>query len=113
MTGCGCMSGGKRRRTRRTHRRSRRTKRKMSKHHRRRSSRHRRSRRSRRTRRRRGGSNPQNIRRLQYQHLGSNPKKLLMGGTREFAPSDTEVSGGYKKKKRGGLIRKTVLDNNQ
>jgi len=113
MTGCGCsMSGGKRRRTRRTRRRSRRSKRKMSKHHRRRSSRHRRSRRSRRTRRRRGGSNPQNKRRLQHLHLGSNPThNLQTGGGGIMAKSDTEVSGGYKKKKRGGLTRKSVLNN--
>ena len=109
MTGCGCMSGGKRRRTRRTRRRSRRTKRKMSKHHRRRSSRHRRSRRSRRTRRRRGGSNIQNSRILLRQGLGPNPTRLQTGG--KMSKNDYAITGGYKKKKRGGLTRKSVLNN--
>ena len=105
MTGCGCMTGGKRRKTRR---RSRRTKRKMSKHHRRRSSRHRRSRRRRRTRRRRGGSESVNSRLLRRQGIAPNPTTpLLTGGNREFAPSDNKVSGGYIKKKRGGLMRKS------
>jgi len=106
MTGCGCMTGGKRRRTRR---RSRRTKRKMSKHHRRRSSRHRRSRRSRRTRRRRGGLESLNSRILRLRQLGPNPKTLLTGGGVTMAKSDTSVSGGYKKKKRGGLTRKSKM----
>jgi hypothetical protein len=111
MTGCGCMSGGKRRRTRR---RSRRTKRKMSKHHRRRSSRHRRSRRSRRTRRRRGGKQSINSAIAAHQGVsGENPTMLLTGGTKlapsDFAPSDNKVSGGYKKKKRGGTTTKTHL----
>jgi len=103
MAGCGCMSGGKRRRTRR---RSRRTKRKMSKHHRRRSSRHRRSRRSRRTRRRRGG-----LKSIARRQLGSraarNPIRLLTGGT--MSSTDFTVAGGYKKKKRGGTGKKTQL----
>jgi hypothetical protein len=30
-----------------------------------------------------------------------------MGGTKEFALSDTKVVGGYKKKKRGGTTTKT------
>ena len=108
MTGCGCMSGGKRRRTRRTRRRSRRTKRKMSKHHRRRSSRHRRSRRSRRTRRRRGGL--KSIATRLFGPKGArNPTYLLTGGGVPIAPSDNTVSGGYKKKKRGGTARKTTL----
>jgi len=105
MTGCGCMSGGKRRRTRRTRRRS---KRKMSKHHRRRSSRHRRSRRSRRTRRRRrGGFNRQ----AAYQGVsGENPTHLLTGGANLApAPSNYKVVGGYKKQKRGGTATKTQL----
>ena len=106
MAGCGCMSGGKRRRTRR---RSRRTKRKMSKHHRRRSSRHRRSRRSRRTRRRRGGSSIQNSRILLHQGLGPNPTRLQTGG--KMSNNDFAITGGYKKKKRGGLTRKSVLNN--
>jgi len=101
MTGCGCMTGGKRRRT------SRRTKRKMSKHHRRRSSRHRRSRRSRRTRRRRGGLKSERAYVLPLKAT-SNPNKLLIGGYK-FAPSDNQVSGGYKKKKRGGLTRKSKM----
>ena len=105
MTGCGCMSGGKRRRTRR---RSRRTKRKMSKHHRRRSSRHRRSRRSRRTRRRRGGIYTSET---AYELMGvgtRNPTHLQTGG--EMSDNDFAITGGYKKKKRGGLRRKTVLN---
>ena len=106
MTGCGCMSGGKRRRTRRTRRRS---KRKMSKHHRRRSSRHRRSRRSRRTRRRRGGSAIQNSRLLRRQGLPPNPTYLLTGGANVPAPSNYKVVGGYKKQKRGGTAPKTHL----
>ena len=109
MTGCGCMSGGKRRRTRR---RSRRTKRKMSKHHRRRSSRHRRSRRSRHTRRRRGGLKSIATRQLGLQGA-KNPTRLQTGG--EMSHNDFAITGGYKKKKRGGLVRKTVLtdSNNQ
>ena len=103
MTGCGCMSGGKRRRTRR---RSRRSKRKMSKHYRRRSSRHRRSRRSRRTRRRRGG-----LKSIATRLLGPkgarNPTYLQTGGI--MSNNDFAITGGYKKKKRGGTARKTTL----
>ena len=110
MTGCGCMSGGKRRRTRRTRRRSRRTKRKMSKHHRRRSSRHRRSRRSRRTRRRRGG---RYLTAAAYQLSSQgarNPTYLLTGGANLLsAPSNYKVVGGYKKQKRGGTGKKSLL----
>ena len=107
MTGCGCsMSGGKRRRTRRTRRRSRRTKRKMSKHHRRRSSRHRRSRRSRRTRRRRGGLKSIATRQLGLQGA-RNPTYLQTGG--QMSHNDFAITGGYKKKKRGGTARKTTL----
>ena len=106
MTGCGCMSGGKRRRTRRTRRRSRRTKRKMSKHHRRRYSRHRRSRRSRHTRRRRGGryNSP-----AQYMGVAApTPRQLQIGGN-SYAVGDFAITGGYKKKKRGGTTTKTHL----
>lgn len=110
MTGCGCMSGGKRRRTRRTRRRSRRSKRKMSKHHRRRSSRHRRSRRSRRTRRRRGGRNISSAIAAHQGVSGKNPTYLLTGGANLLsAPSNYKVVGGYKKKKRGGTTPKTHL----
>ncbi len=106
MTGCSCMSGGKRRRTRRTRRRrSRRSKRKTNKHHRRRSSRHRRSRRSKRTRRRRGGLRCQ----AAYMGVGTgNPTRLQTGGN-SLAASDYKISGGYKKKKRGGTSTKTSL----